>query len=146
MNMQKKTYFETLTEPSAFLDDWYGWLGNQSGHMCVGVVMSFCIVVVSYIVVGELPYRINVFAACLLGYVAFELLTQGWQGYDTVEDTVFVVGYGAGAPLSAFHEISAGSSEVSLDLLALVVFFVIAAIHLAFGVAFRYNRDDNSKG
>jgi hypothetical protein len=146
MNMQNKSYLTTLTEPSAFLDDWYGWLTNQAGHILLGVFIAFFMCVAAFFVMGELPYRIEVFAACLLGYAAFELFTQGWQGYDTLEDTVFVVAYGCGAPLSAFHEISAGSADVSVDLRALVAFFIMAAIHLAFGVAFRYNRTDNSKG
>ena len=129
-----------LIKPNAFLDDWYGWLTNQASHMALGVFLAFSACVAVYFVVGEFPYRADVFAVCLLGYVAFELLTQGWQGYDTIEDTVFVVGYGVGAPLASFHEISVGSPNVSADLGALVVFFAAAAIHLAFGSAFRYSR------
>lgn len=135
-----------LIEPDAFLDDWYGWLTNQAGHVLLGVFMAFFLCVVAFFALGELPYRIDVFAVCLIGYLAFELLTQGWQGYDTIEDTVFVVGYGCGAPLSAFHEVSAGSPDVSFDLFALTPFFVASAIHLACGVAFRYYRADSNKG
>ena len=129
-----------LISPSAFLDDWYGWLTNQASHILLGIFAAFFISVGSYLAIGELPYRIDVFVVCLLGYVAFELLTQGWQGYDTVEDTVFVVGYGAGAPLAAFHELNVGYVDVSVDLRALLAFFVVSLIHLVFGVAFRYNR------
>jgi hypothetical protein len=143
--MQKKTYFETLTEPSAFLNDWYGWLTNQGAHIFAGMFVAFWMCVISLFVMGELPYRVDVFAACLMGYIAFEMFFQGWRGYDTIEDTVFVVGYGAGGPLSALNEIAAGGADASINIIGLIVFFVIAPIHLAFGVAFRYNRDDNSK-
>jgi hypothetical protein len=144
--MQKKTYFETLTEPSAFLDDWEGWLGNQTGHIFAGMFTAFWICAASFVLMGELPYRVDVFVACLLGYFAFEIFFQGWKGYDTIEDTVFVVGYGVGGPLSALSEIAAGGADASINIIGLIVFFVIAPIHLAFGVAFRYSRTDNSKG
>jgi hypothetical protein len=144
--MQKKTYFETLTEPSAFLDDWEGWLGNQTGHIYAGMFMAFWLCVASLVLMGELPHRVDVFAFCFIAYVAFEIKFQGWKGYDTIEDTVFVVGYGAGGPLSALNEIAAGGADASINIIGLIVFFVISPIHLAFGVAFRYNRDDNSKG
>lgn len=135
-----------LIEPSAFLDDWYGWLTNQAGHILLGVFLAFFMCMIAYFALGELPYRIDVFWVCLLGYIAFEIISQGWQGYDTVEDSVFVVAYGCGAPLSAFHEVSVGSPDVSVDLRALMAFFVVSGIHLAFGVAFRYNRANDSKG
>jgi hypothetical protein len=100
----------------------------------------------AFVVTGELPYRVDVFAVCLLGYVFFELYFQGWQGFDTVDDTVFVVAYGAGAPLYAFHEVSVGSLEVMGVLTDLIPFFAVATIHLACGVAFRYYRADSNKG
>jgi hypothetical protein len=144
--MQEKGYIMGLIEPDAFLDDWYGWLSNQSGHILLGVVMAASVCLIAYFTLGELPFRVDVFAVCLLGYVAFELSTQGWQGYDTIEDTVFVVAYGCGAPLAAFHEVSAGSPNVVLDLRALIPFFVASAVHLACGVAFRYYRAIDNKG
>jgi hypothetical protein len=144
--MQEKTYFETLTEPGAFLDDWYGWLTNQAAHIFLGLCMAFWLCVIPHLLMGELPYRVDVFAACLIGYIAFEMFFQGWRGYDTIEDTVFVVGYGVGGPLSALNEIAAGGADASINIIGLIVFFVISPIHLAFGVVFRYNRTDNSKG
>jgi len=144
--MQKQTEIMRLIEPSAFLNDWYGWLTNQAGHILLGLFLAFFLCVTAFFALGELPYRIDVFVVCLLGYVAFEIISQGWQGYDTIEDTVFVVAYGCGAPLAAFHELNVGSSEVSVDLLALMAFFVVSAIHLCFGVAFRYNRENDRKG
>ena len=144
--MQEKGYIMGLIEPDAFLDDWYGWLTNQAGHILLGVFLAFFMCIGAYLVMGELPFRVDVFAVCLLGYVAFELSTQGWQKGDTIEDTVFVVAYGCGAPLAAFHEVSAGSPDVALDLRALIPFFVASAVHLACGVVFRYYRADSNKG
>jgi hypothetical protein len=146
MKMQEQSHIMKLIEPSAFLDDWYGWLTNQAGHILLGVFMAFFACLIAYFALGELPFRVDVFAACLFGYLAFELFTQGWQGYDTCEDTVFVVAYGCGAPLAAFHEVSAGSPDVVLDLRALMPFFVASGIHLACGVVFRYNRANDNKG
>jgi hypothetical protein len=140
-------YFMTsLFEPDDFLDDWYGWLTNQVSHIGVGVKLAFLMCLGAFVVTGELPYRVDVFAVCLLGYVFFELYFQGWQGFDTVDDTVFVVAYGAGAPLYAFHEVSVGSLEVMGVLTDLIPFFAVATIHLACGVAFRYYRADSNKG
>ena len=144
--MQKRNQIMRLIEPSAFLNDWYGWLTNQSGHILLGVFMAFFVCLIAFFALGELPFRLDVFAACLFGYVAFELFTQGWQGYDTLEDTVFVVAYGCGAPLAAFHEVTAGSADVALDLRALIPFFLASVIHLACGVVFRYYRADTNKG
>jgi hypothetical protein len=140
-------YFMTsLFEPDDFLDDWYGWLTNQVSHIGVGVKLAFLMCLGAFVVTGELPYRVDVFAVCFLGYVFFELYFQGWQGFDTVDDTVFVVAYGAGAPLYAFHEVNVGSLEVMGVLTDLIPFFAVATIHLACGVAFRYYRSDSNKG
>jgi hypothetical protein len=146
MKMQEQSHIMRLIEPDAFLDDWYGWLTNQAGHIVVGVKLAFWMCIGAFFVTGELPYRADVFLVCLLGYLFFEVYSQEWQGYDTIEDTVFVVGYGTAAPLYTFHEVSAGSLQVTGLLTDLIPFFAVATIHLACGVAFRYYRAIDNKG
>lgn len=131
----------TLTEPDEFLDDWYGWLTNQISHICLGVFLAFVICAACYIAYGEMPYRLAVYGVIATGYLAFELLVQGWRGRDTIEDSVFTVGYGASAVLASFSEIRAGSPIVALDIMALLPFFAIAVLHLISGVWFRRKRN-----
>ena len=126
-----------MIEADAFPRDWYGWITNQASHIALGVFAVFFISVAAFMIDGQFPYRDAVFLWCLAAYVSFEIITQGWHGFDTVEDTVFVVGYGVGAPLAAFQEIQAGQSGVALDVMALLPFFIVATVHLAFGVIYR---------
>lgn len=132
--MQKMT---SLLEPDAFENDWYGWVTNQVSHIGLGVGLTFFISVVFFLMFGEMPYKVSVLSLIAAGYIAYELGVQGWQGADTVEDSVFVVGYGSSGALAAFSEMSIGSSLLSVDLIALLPFFVVAVCHVAAGALFR---------
>jgi hypothetical protein len=127
----------SILEPDAFLNDWYGWLTNQASHIALGVFVTFFICLFAFWIGGEFPFRSDVFLYCLSAYLFFEVFIQGWRWFDTIEDTVFVVGYGVGAPLAALHEVQAGQSAVMVDVVALLPFFVVAGVHLAVGVAYR---------
>lgn len=60
--------------PDAFLNDWYGYITNQSGHFFLGMALSLFV-------------PVWLIAA---GYVAWEVLS-GWLWWDSVEDISFVV-------------------------------------------------------
>ena len=130
-----------LFESNSFPTDWYGYLTNQLGHIVVGVFLVFVVNRAGFELLGEYPHRLHVWWLVTIFYVlVVEVRMQGWRGFDTVEDSVFTCCYGAGAPLWAFSEVSAGSPIVSGDIAALDVFFLIASLHLAVGVGYRAYR------
>lgn len=102
---------------------------------------------VVFLVLGELPYRSTVFLVILGGYIFYEVRRQAWQGWDTIEDTLFVVGYGAGGVLYSFTEAMPGSSKACVDLLSPIPFLAAAALHLAIGFAIRlYQKSQHHDG
>lgn len=117
------------------------WLANQSGHMALGAAAAVLICAVWFIIAGEFPYRSVVFAALAAVYVLrVELIGQGNQGWDTIEDVTFVVGYGAAPVLFAFHEVRPGSSEFTGDVLHVAPFLAVACLHLALGALWRVRK------
>ena len=74
------------------------------------------------------------------GYLAFELCFQKWQGWDTVEDWLFVVAYGAGAAISSVTEREAGSLNADIDLRGVAWVVALATGHMAVGVGIRLRR------
>lgn len=127
----------SLFEADDFAGDWYGWATNQISHIALGVFLVFLICMFGFVVADEMPYKGAVYALILFGYVAFELAAQGWRGWDTVEDTVFTAGYGAGGTLAGFSEVSAGSPMVAVDVVGLAPFFTMAVVHLTAGALYR---------
>lgn len=130
-----------LIRPSAFLNDPYGYLTNQLGHIVVGVFLVFLVNRAAFEVFGQYPYKIHVWFLIVTFYVLIvEIRMQGWRGFDTIEDTAFTCFYGAGAPLWAFSEVAAGSPIVAGNIAMLDVFFAVAALHLTIGVGYRAYR------
>lgn len=128
----------SLTDPDDFAGDWYGWLTNQISHIGLGVFLTFALCAVYWLINDEMPYRTSVYMVIATGYFAFEIYVQGWRGFDTVEDSVFTVGYGTSAILAAFQEINIGSPMVAVDILALLPFFIVASVHLFVGSIARH--------
>lgn len=127
----------SLTEPNAFPRDWYGWVTNQISHIGVGVFLAFLICAVYFAVYKELPYRVPAYLVILSGYLAFEILAQGYRGLDSIEDTVFTVGYGASAIFAGFSEIYPGQPLAMVSVIDIAPFFVIATLHLTTGALVR---------
>lgn len=127
------------------------WLANQSGHMALGAAMAILSCAGFLAVFGEFPTRAAIFALIAAAYLfRVEIIGQGWQGFDTVEDTLFVVIYGAGPVLYAFREIAPGSAEFIGNIWDVVPFLVVAVIHLGLGAAWRLGnrrraRDDKAR-
>lgn len=129
-------------KPDDFKADPYGYLTNQLGHIALGVFFVFIVSRLWFEVFGEYPVRLTLWL--VTGAVYFfivELMLQGWRGLDTLEDTIFVWVYGAGAPLYAFKETIPGDPDLSAQMPALDAFFVAAGAHLLIGVGLRvYNK------
>ncbi len=126
-----------ILEPDAFRGQPLAWAGNQCGHFVLGMFSAFFICVTFFYVIGELPYRAHVFWIIALAYVSFEVYGQGWRGWDTVDDTVFVVAYGTGGTLAGFTEHQVGSLQPVPDMQILTTFAVVMTAHLIMGMVFR---------
>lgn len=127
----------SLFDPDDFTGDWYGWMTNQASHIGLGVLLTFFLCVGLFLTFGEMPYKIAVLAVIATGYLAFEFGVQRWRGWDTIEDTVFVVGYGASGALVGFSEVTPGSAQLSVNLVDLLPYFAVASVHLLAGSLYR---------
>lgn len=125
-------------KPDDFARDWYGFLSNQSSHVMLGVFWAWVSAGVFYAVVGEYPLKAEAWAILTGLYVLYELFWQGRNGWDTVEDTLFVCVYGAGGAYAAFSEVTPGDPRLFLDIDAPIPFAVVAGVHLATGAAWRW--------
>lgn len=77
--------------PSAFEDDPLNWAYSQIGHGYVGVAVTTILTWLLLYFGGEYPNDWLIAAAVPIGYLIFwELDLQGWRGWDTIEDTLFV--------------------------------------------------------
>lgn len=123
-----------------FRDDWYGYLTNQISHIGTGVVTVLLFSVGVLFVFGELPYRFAAWIIIASGYMFYEIRRQKWRGWDTIEDTVFFAGYGAGGVLYSFHEQVAGLGVVCTDVASPLPFLAAASGHLFLGTLWRYWR------
>lgn len=126
--------------PDAFRRDAYGYLANQSGHILLGIFLAFLGCFVQFLGTAEFPLRLGVWVVILLGYLGFEVVSQGWSGLDTVEDTAFVAVYGAGGTLWTFREINIGTGDFVGNVFALLPFVLVALAHLALGYSIRRAR------
>jgi hypothetical protein len=132
--------WHTLTTPDAYPRDWYGWATNQLGHVMIGLALACGLTLVYFWAAGEFPYKLHLFAVIGCGYLAFELAFQKWQGWDTIEDWLFVCAYGAGGAIGTVTEAEIGSLTADLDLTAVAWAFAAAAGHLAAGIGWRLRR------
>lgn len=119
-----------------FRGKWYLWASQQMAHTLLGVILVSvsCLVYMSF--TGELPYKLHLFLFLSVGYLLWEFALQV-QGpkhtIDSLEDYLFVVGYGAGSVITVFTEIESGRPEVSMDLVAAIPFILISTLHLLYG-------------
>ena len=120
-----------------FADDWYGYLTNQVGHIALGLMMALAVSLIWFVISGEMPVKRFAALACLAAYLALELV-RGWNGLDSVEDTVFTAGYGSGGAFLIFSEITPGEPFLGFNIFLAGGIAVIAALHLIWGVSRRW--------
>lgn len=135
--------WSTLTKPSAYPRDWYGWATNQLGHVMLGVMLACGITVAYFWAAGEFPFKWHLFAFIGGAYLAFELVFQKWQGWDTVEDWLFVCAYGAGGVIATVTEYEVGSLVADIDLRGAAWALAGVAGHISVGVAVRMGRGND---
>jgi hypothetical protein len=129
----------SIFEYDNFKNDPYGWLTNQAGHALLGVVLYTLAVAAMFWSFDEFPQRHIAWAVVAGIYITWEFVIQrGAHFWDSVEDTIFTVGYGAGTVALAFREVTPGLPKFQAciyDVIPMVAFF---AFHVLIGVALRW--------
>lgn len=120
-----------------FADDWYGYLTNQIGHIALGLMMALVVSLSWFVFAGEMPVKEWAWMACLVVYIGLELVRH-WNGWDSVEDTVFTAGYGSGGAFLMFSEVTPGEPYLGFDIFLAGGLAAIAACHLVWGVSRRW--------
>jgi hypothetical protein len=137
-----------MFKPDDFARRPYGFTTNQISH-AAAVGFLFIVYGLSLACVwvfGEYPYKWQIAVIGGVGYLAYELFAQGWQGWDTAEDWWFVNVYGIWAPLAAFSEappeVAAITGQFTFvgDLFAALPFIAVFGAHLALGAFMRWRR------
>ena len=134
-----------FNKPSRFYGDPEGWVANQTGHMRAGLAWVFWACFGYFIIFEEFPVRWHIFIAIGITYLGFELIKQGWKGWDTIEDWWFVVLYGAGAPLAVFREFELGSGMFYGQIWEIVPFAIVSVLHLTLGIGVRWLQKQSIK-
>lgn len=132
--------FLSLDEAEDFSKDPYGYFTNQSGHTWdVGflfLVYGSC--VASFTFFGTLLCKEFLIVGAGLAYLVFEILVQGWKGWDTIEDWWFVNIYGVVAPVLVFTY-NETTQKLEVDPLAPLPFVVLYFTHKFVGSFLRSN-------
>ena len=133
-------------KPDDFYADGYGFTTNQTSHaVAIGFLgFVYTSTLFYFLLFGEFPYKTHIAAFSAIGYLVFELVTQGWKKWDTIEDWWFVNVYGVWGPLSTFSEVEVGSPKISADLFAPLPFIALLVVHLWAGSYVREKRKNVS--
>ena len=109
--------------PSKFVDDPYGYLTNQAGHGCLGMLSMIVYTTFILYATGEYPDQNMVGVVFIALYlVVWESLIWKFKGLDSLEDTLFFA-------LGVFPWFTIDMSQVIYQLFAWVsVISIILAI------------------
>jgi hypothetical protein len=116
------------------------WMTNQAAHAALGLALVLLASCVGWATRGEYPYRLEIWAVCVLLVLLFELGVQGWHCWDTIHDTAFTAGWGASGTLLVFQETDAGGLGISGNGALAVALLIGALLHLAVGMWARRGR------
>jgi hypothetical protein len=98
----------------------------------LSMVVVFCLL--GAVLIDEFPDKAAILASVAAIYAMVEYPQNGAIA-DSIEDAVFVVGYGAGLPLSVFDWIGGGKFQG--DLFNLFPLAWLTLLHLAAGYSIR---------
>lgn len=118
-----------MWEPDNYKNDPYGYLTNQIGHIYLGFFLTtlYCFVLQLFM---DFPNQnIAVVTVVALYFIVWELLYQEWRGFDSLEDTFYVL-LGASTFVGDFIDMRWVINELFL-------FFSVANFFLLVGYAVR---------
>ena len=133
-----RVIFSAFSTPSRFDRDWYGYVTNQISHVGAGMFIAWILCVAAFLISGDLPFRSQVFLSIAVIYTAKEIIVDRWQGFDTIEDILFVVMYGAGGTLISFRQMDALSSDVVFNVFQALPVLCVCCAHLLAGAFSRW--------
>jgi hypothetical protein len=125
-----------MIRPDNFRADPLGWAGNQCGHMMICAALGYYAAIGAFMTLGEFPPRWLLLALVGVVYLSIELRQRGSVA-DTLEDVLFVVGFGGALFLLPLQEIEPGSPVVAFNLIAHWPVVTVVVCYLAFGMALR---------
>lgn len=124
-----------LNTPSKFDNDPYGGLTNQWGHYSGSAALFMLFSAGWFAVFGEMPYRWPVAFGMITFYAVFiEWFKQGWQGRDSVEDTLFF----ALGPITVAASVEEVAFRGSISTMAVHVYAMAFFIGLAGSLCLAY--------
>ena len=123
--------------PDNFEKQGYIWLINQIAHWALSTVLFLVVSLIGFVIMGEYPYRAEIWLVCALLVLQFEMGVQRWSGEDTINDLSFLGIYGPAIGALGFEEQSVGSLGLDSNPVAVAVVVVIACVHLLHGVSKR---------
>jgi hypothetical protein len=132
-----RALWRELATPDNQARNWYEWSTNQISHFGLGIFAAYVGTFLTFSAIGEFPPKMMLFAFIGVSYLLFELIFQGWKGWDTIEDWIFFCAYGAGNAILMFTEQSPGSFVADADFWIAGVGLGMAAGHLMVGIAIR---------
>jgi hypothetical protein len=130
-----------LSTPDSFRKDWYGWSTNQLAHITLGIILAALISFANFMTIGEFAYKGILFAMVAFLFAAQQGRQWLVKPWDTVEDFIFVVIYGAGTVIVMFDEVSPGSPLIVTNIINIAPICAIVATHLFVGSVIRAARE-----
>lgn len=130
-----------LSTPASFRRDWYGWATNQLAHITLGVILAALLSFANFMTIGEFAYKGILFAMVAVLFAAQQGKQWTLKPWDTFEDFVFTVVYGAGTVIIMFDEVEPGSPLIQTNIINIAPICAIVATHLFVGSVIRAARE-----
>lgn len=115
----------TMLDPDDFKNDPYGYVTNQISHIFLGFSLTtfYC-----FVIDKMSHYPDQTLSALIISgmyFIWWEILRQGWYGWDTIEDTAYV---SLGASLFVFIDMSFVIERLTIFLFVLWVMLLFGAL------------------
>ena len=130
-----------LFTPSDFRYDWYGWVTNQMAHIMAGVIITSLVSYLNFVILGEFALKLHLFMIVAVFFILTQSKSFLTKPFDTFEDLVFILVYGAGTVILLFHETDPGSPIITANIQHIAPVLVLASAHLLWGSVTRAIRE-----
>ena len=117
--------------------NWLNYLNVQMYRTLLGLFCVWVISVAAYTVIGNLPYRGEIFITCVLICIVVDFIRRGWRGWYTVEDLIFFTVYGIGGTLVTFTGYQQSSASAVFDMEIAFPMLIVFFSHLSVGTGYR---------